>query len=242
MKFVSFIIVAATIAFVLLKDPTVTSKVNDVTFSYIVKYPAGVDKKAVLPMLVALHGNGDKPKNFYESALDAYTQPVRIVVLQGPISFGWGKAWPWQAESLTRYGDALHDVIVSLANKYPTQGKPALLGFSGGGQMAYYQAVTHGGDYSYIFPISGRLSTADLATTQLPDQRRSKVKVHAFHGKKDSVVGFSKGQEAVKILKERGVRVVFTEFDGDHQGVFRSMKMRITNIVQQYLAKVATND
>ncbi len=67
---------------------------NDVTFSYIVKYTDVSNKTERLPMLVALHGNGDTTENFYETALDKLNVPVRIILLEGPISMGTGNAWP----------------------------------------------------------------------------------------------------------------------------------------------------
>jgi len=230
------LIIIAVIALVSFwfKDPSITTASNDVTFSYIVKYPDGVSKSDTLPMLVAFHGNGDTAKGFYESALNEYSAPVRIVLLKGPLRYGKGKAWPWDASGLLKYGDAVNEVIRSLAIKYPTKGKPAVLGFSGGGEMAYYQAVMHGSDYSYVFPISGRLSGENLP------KRLSNpgAIVYAFHGRKDQVVAFSLGQKAVSILQKNGVRTVLTEFDGRHQGIFLSMKTPITNTVEKYMAKI----
>ncbi len=229
------ILIAISIAaYLWFKDPTVTVASSDVTFSYIVKYPDGVSKSSSLPMLVAFHGNGDTAKGFYESALNEYSDPIRIVLLQGPLRYGRGKAWPWDAPGLAMYGDAVNDAVMQLAVKYPTQGKPALLGFSGGGEMAYYQAVTHGSDYSYIFPVSGRLSKDNLPK----NQRDIGAKVHAFHGKKDQVVAFPLGKKAVEILQENRVRTTLTEFDGGHQGIFSSMKTKITNIVQENIAEI----
>lgn len=125
-----------------LKDPTVSARTNDVTFGYIVKYSGNGTRNDKLPMLVALHGNGDTAKNFYNTALDQLHTPARIVLLKGPISRGRGSAWPWSIADLTRYGKAVSEAIDLLTVRYPTERKPILLGFSGGAMMAYYQIAS----------------------------------------------------------------------------------------------------
>jgi predicted esterase len=44
-----------------------------------------------------------------------------------------------------------------LLERFPTEGKPIVLGFSSGAILAYYMAAYHGEDFSYVFPLSGRL-------------------------------------------------------------------------------------
>jgi predicted esterase len=210
-------------------DPTISVSTNDLSFSYIVKYSGNGGRNDSLPMLVALHGNGDTAKNFYNTALDQLNSPARIVLLKGPISHGTGSAWPWSAADFSQYGKAINEAIELLAIKYPTLQKPILLGFSGGGMMAYYQAVKYGNNYSYIFPVSGQLSNVQLGEKPF----RQGAKVLAFHGKKDSVVSFNGGRQAVNILKENSVQVKFVEFDGGHLGIFTDMKSEITKAIEQ---------
>ena len=210
-------------------DPTVSVPTNDVTFSYIVKYTDVSNENERLPMLVALHGNGDTTENFYETALDKLRVPVRIILLEGPISKGTGNAWPWTSEDFRQYGEAVYEAVELLTVKYPTIQKPVLLGFSGGGMMAYYQAVTHGNRYSYIFPVSGNLSNDLLGGHSSSPGAR----VYAFHGINDKVLSVDGGRNAVSLLKSMGVDVRLTEFDGGHLGLFKSMKTNITNAVEK---------
>lgn len=211
-----------------LTDPTISVPTNDVTFNYIVKYTEVSNKNEALPMLVALHGNGDTTGNFYDTALDALSVPVRIILLEGPISKGTGHAWPWTSEGFKQYGKSVNEAIELLAQKYPTINKPILFGFSGGGMMAYYQAIKHGYSYSYIFPVSGKLSNDLLGD----DSSNPGAQVYAFHGISDKILSINGGRNAVKILKSKGVNVNLTEFDGGHLGVFLSMKSDITNAIE----------
>ncbi len=166
-------------------DASITAPSSDVSLSYIVKYSGEVNKNDYLPMLVALHGNGDTAS----------------------------------------------EVVELLSQEYLTSGKPILLGFSGGGMMAYYQAVKYGHIYSHIFPISGQMSQKILG-----DESSSiEAEVHAYHGRNDGVVSFGGGQNGVKILQEKGAKATMTPFKGNHHGIFTNMKTTITRAVEEKL-------
>lgn len=215
-------------------DPSIRVLSNDVAFSYVVKYSGNSSRGDDLPMLVALHGNGDTADHFYETALDQMNSPARIILLQGPISYGSGRAWPWNLADFKQYGTAVAEAIDSLTLKYPTQGKPILFGFSGGGMMAYYQALKHGDRYSYIFPVSGQLSKNLLGDETLSIG----AQVIAFHGLNDTVISIRAGKEAVHLLKKNGVDVSFSEFKGGHLGVFTGMKSKITEAIEEKLTRL----
>jgi len=228
MKKTLVIILLLILAYWWFKDPTISVPDSDVSFGYIVKYSGNGGRSDNLPMLVALHGNGDTAENFYNTALDQLNVPARIVLIKGPIS---GNAWPWTAAEFAQYGKPLSEAIESLALKYPTLGKPILLGFSGGGTMAYYQAAKHGNKYSYIFPVSGQLSKGLLGDGSYEPG----AEVFAFHSTGDSIISISGGKNAVNILQENGVSVELTEFAGGHLGIFNNMKAEITQVVEQKL-------
>lgn len=208
------------------KDPSGSVTVGDIDVEYIVKYPADGGSSERLPLLIALHGNGDTPAHFFDTALDQLQAKARVVLLKAPDRY-----WPMDAAGLLRYGEAVKQAVDEITDQFPTLGKPLLLGFSGGGVMAYYQAAVFRDTYSAIFPISGRLSENELPAERSSSSRGAKV--YAFHGKKDSVVGFSGGQAAADLLSAQGVAVRFTEFDGGHHGIFTDMKTTISQLVDK---------
>lgn len=216
-----------------LADPTVKTNVG-VSFEYEVRYAGGADEDAELPMLVALHGNGDNPGHFYGTALDQLTFPSRIVLLQGPLSQGMGYAWPWKSDDFKLHGAAVSDAVTTLAAKFPTLDKPILMGFSGGGMMAYYQSLKFGDHYSYIFPISGQLSKRLLGDDALIVE----AEVLAYHGTDDQVIAIDGGREAVRLLQNAGGIVLMTEFKGGHLGIFQSMKSEITNTIVERMQRI----
>ena len=213
------------------KDSSISVPSNDLSFSYIVKYSGGGSRSDSLPMLIALHGDGDTVDNFYETALDKISVPARIILIKGPISHECGRVWPYSIAQFEEYGKAFHEAVDLLTTKYPTISKPILLGFSGGGGMAYYQAVKHGDSYTYIFPISSLLSKEKLGSTL----SKPSAKVYAYHGKHDEVIPFSEGKKTFKLLKKKKVNISFTEFETGHHGLFAEMKSEITHAVENKL-------
>jgi len=234
MKKIVLIIAVLALAKWWFTDPTISVIGSDISFSYIVKYSGRGGSGDDLPMLVALHGNGDTTKNFYQTALDQINTPARIILLEAPFANGSGSAWPWNATEFSQYGPAINEAIDLLASQYPTLGKPVLLGFSGGAMMAYYQGAKHGRSYSAIFPISGKLSSDLLGGPPF----HTGAKVFAFHGKNDSVISLSGGTAAVKLLRENRASVKFVAFDGGHHGLFKDMKATITQAVEVRLREL----
>ncbi|MFW5444305.1 MAG: alpha/beta hydrolase [Methylococcaceae bacterium] len=213
------------------KDSTVSESITNLSFSYIVKYSGNANSSDSLPMLIALHGDGDTVNSFYQTALDKFNTEVRIVLVTAPILHDMGNVWPYSADQFTKYGKIFSQFIDTLAINYPTVNKPILLGFSGGGTMAYYQAVMHGDCYSYIFPISGLLFKEQLGWKF----SNPSAEVYAYHGKADEVVSFAAGIKAFNLLKQKGVKVSFTEFESGHHGLFAEMKLEITQAVEKKL-------
>ena len=89
------------------RDPTITAISSDVRYGYVVKYTGDTGRRDKLPMLIALHGDGDNASHFYKTALDELKVPARVVLLKGPTSYGSGRSWPWKPEDLRMHADAL---------------------------------------------------------------------------------------------------------------------------------------
>ena len=85
----------------------------DVSFRYLVEYTGGARRHDRLPMLVALHGNGDTAENFQATALNEVSLPARLILVRGPRQYGGGQAWPRDGEEFSRYGPALHEAVTT---------------------------------------------------------------------------------------------------------------------------------
>ncbi|MFT5051646.1 MAG: putative esterase [Chlamydiales bacterium] len=235
MKIVLSLILTLAVVLHLSRDPVLDGLAGDLSMGYVVRYSGDGGDADRLPMLIALHGNGDSAAGFHETDLSGVKEACRIVLLKGPLSHGGGDAWPWTFEDLERYGPALDEAAGRLTGEFPTKGKPVLLGFSGSGTMAYYQALRHGGRYSLVVPVSGSLAMGAPGTPG----SASGTKVIAFHGKSDGVIPFIEGDLATQTLEGDGLDVTFNEFNGDHLAFFRSMNATILGVVDGGLRSVA---
>lgn len=205
---------------------TVKGPSSDQKFEYIVKISGNGGSSDALPMIIALHGSGDIPGNFFDTLLKDFNYPARFIVMKGlidvPSSFFSGRGWPMEDKSLSKCGDDMADAVSVLLERYPTKGKPIVLGFSSGAFVSYYLAAFHADKFSYIFPISGGLS-GNLLTTKKVSHDNG-VKVIAMHSKADGIIAFSTGAAAVESLKQIGLKAEMVTFDGDHTDIFRSGK------------------
>jgi phospholipase/carboxylesterase len=220
--------------------PTVKAPSSDQEFEYIVRITGEGSGSAALPMIIALHGNGDTPAYFFDTLLKDFSYPARIIAVKGPMSHPGGRhggsAWPIDINGLRECGDALADAISVLAGRFPTQGQPVILGFSGGAYVAYYLAAHHSDYFSHILPLSGglpgRLMSAEEGGADYG------AAVTAFHGTRDQVINFSQGKAAVENLRRRGVRAELISFDGGHLGVFTSANGILLNQLSNVLEEI----
>lgn len=234
-KLIAFVVVIGLIKW-WFTDPKIT--INEEDFSYIVKYSGRGSSGDELPMLIGLHGNGDTPKNFSNTAVDAVNSSARIILLKGPIKMGTGSSWPWRKDQFDRYGEVINKAIEKLTYKYPTKGKPVVLGYSGGGGMAYYLALAHGDKYSMIVPVSGKLDESVMRSIE-PSPG---AKVIAYHGKNDQVVSYIGGVSSAEFLNDMGVKTEFISFKDGHHGIFYAMKSQISEMIDNQLFSLSYSE
>lgn len=224
MKKLIFLLLAAGLLFWWWWPDTVQGPSSDHAFEYIIRTTGESGSSALLPMVIALHGNGDTPDHFFKTMLKTFDYPARFILFRGPIDYPgislWSRAWPRDAQGLRSYGNALADTVPVLLDRFPTEGRPLLLGFSGGAYVAYYLAAFHADLFSFILPLSGGLPAELLQENA--SQGMTDTRVIAFHGKADQVIGYYQGEAAVQGLRKRGIRAELVTFDGGHVDVFSS--------------------
>ena len=212
---------------------TISAITTDTAYHYIVQKPKwGSDE--TLPFIVALHGNGDSMKNFQKTLFHDLEIDTRIIFIQGPLNYRNGHAWPISGAELKRYGDSLAEVVVQFSQKYPNSPKPILIGFSGGGCMAYFQAAAHPDLYSTIIPISGSLAPSFIRET---DPNDNAAEVVAMHGTADKLIRYAAGADAVERLAAMGREAQIVELMGGHLAVFTTGHSLFRKIVEESIMK-----
>jgi phospholipase/carboxylesterase len=174
-----------------------------------------------LPMIVAVHGLGDEPRNFAH-LFDTYTEPARLILPQG-IDPREGGGWSWfplrardadvegLAKGIGSAADLLAESIRVLVKERPTAGKPILTGFSQGGMLGFAVAVRHPDVVGLVLPVGGWLPPPLVPTAKAP---KDAPPIVAFHGTDDSAVRYEPTKLGVDALKGQGWDATLVTYEG----------------------------
>ena len=190
-----------------LKTPEIKIPNTDISFKYKVKKINNLSSDESLPLIIALHGNGDSMNNFFKTALNEVTQPARVILIQAPYSMGIGYSWPIRTKNIATIGPALLKAIQIIKTKYIHKGQPILFGFSGGAIMTYYLSAVEPNEFSYSFPISGKLSKELFTIQPTASTLIPLLEVYAFHGDNDNVISINVSHSAQKLLESLKIKV-----------------------------------
>lgn len=187
---------------------------------YLVVEPARA--KPETPLVIALHGRGDKAENF-ANLVERVGLPVRTIVARGPVPWGRfnGRQW-WEmrtpdpkakAAALATAVDQLATLVRQLKKTYPKAPKPVVYGFSQGGMLALQALARRPGTFAGVAALSARMeSTAGNAKPT----KAQRVPVLLTVGKKDRVIPPEQSKAAADTLKALGYPVEVVEFGGLH--------------------------
>ncbi len=164
-----------------------------------------------LPMIVAIHGLGDDPRNF-SHLFDTFTERARLVLPRG-LEQTEGGGWSWfpfrardpdvarTAKAIAGAADELAATIAVLVRERKTIGKPIVTGFSQGGMLSFAIAVRHPELVALALPVGGWLPPPLVPTTPAP---KGAPPVRAFHGTDDAAVKYEPTKIGVDALKQLG--------------------------------------
>ena len=190
-------------------------------FHYLEVVLGDADPDAEMPLILALHGRGDRPRvpGWPFMALPA---PVRVVMPRAPMRQGDGFAWlpvtvgEGKLYLLSTFLDTmagrLANLIDDIRGEHPAKGKTIVTGFSQGGIMAFAIAVTHPLKVGAAFPMAGWLPPPLVPLTV--DDPSIYPPIHAMHGVDDEIIPVGPTRESVETLKGMGLDVELVEFAG----------------------------
>jgi phospholipase/carboxylesterase len=195
--------------------------------------PSGSHFDDPLPLLVWIHGRGDKPSAprgpFYVD------RPMRLVMPQGPLRQGKGYAWlPVRVDQnqTEKLAGALREraaqVAAMLSELIVTRRPPALpivAGFSEGGMVTFALAVHHSDVVGAAFPSAGWLPPP--LWPQAADAR-AYPPIKSTHGTDDDVVPIAPTRDAVAHLRGLGLSVELLEFAGVKHSMTREMHAQLS--------------
>ena len=193
-------------------QPTPTPLKSPV-LEHLVRVTGGAASTDRLPMVIAVHGLGDRPESFAR-LFEGYPGKVRVIVPRAPTPYGRGGTWfrlekppgPGMVADMRTSADALAQLIAVAQTRYPTQGKPIVTGFSQGGMLSYAMAVLHPKAIRGAVPIAGLLPKA------LWPKAGPVAPVRALHGTADNRVPYSAAEALTLHLVDLKIDAQLTPF------------------------------
>lgn len=189
----------------------------DAVPEYVEQWIGGAKAGDDVPMIVAIHGLGDKPETFGR-LFEAYPQPARLILPRGFRALDMGHSWfrvkraddgaLGNQPGIEASADAVARLVTRLTQEHPQKIKPVVTGFSQGGILCWALAVRHPDLFSAIFPIAGGLPTA----MKVPPARTPTIV--AFHGEADGRIAFGPTRDMAEAWKAAGLPVEIRGFSG----------------------------
>jgi phospholipase/carboxylesterase len=181
----------------------------------------GATPQQPLPMVVLIHGRGDRPRPEWLEAI-RLELPARVVLPQAPTPAGDGFSWfPFRlgenepsvlARGIDEACERLAGALVALRAARPTLGKPIVSGFSQGGMLSFALALRHPELIEQAIPVAGGLPEPMWPSS--PVDRTRAPPIRALHGTADPVVPFAPTQRLVEHLRARGYDATLQSFPG----------------------------
>lgn len=199
-----------------------------------------VDPDEPLPLVLGLHGLGDKPR-VPEDAQLGDGIPYRVVMPRAPEP--WGKhGYTWLpvrvrdrkvgvlSESLRERAELLAEFLRAVRRQRPTVGRPIVTGGSQGGMLTFTLAVHHPDVVAAAVPVMGWLPPP-LVPENVRDVEAYPA-IYAVHGEADRVIPVDLGREGADALQRLGLDVRFETYEG----VGHHMTAEMDEQVQTWLA------
>lgn len=132
---------------------------------YIERMLGGANTSDTVPLIIGIHGLGDRPEKF-SGIFNGMSARARLILPYGLSTYGDGFSWfpvsrlepKALADGTTLAAKELADLIIQLEQSLPIQGKPIVTGFSQGGMLSFTLAVLHPEQVGEAFPIAGLLA------------------------------------------------------------------------------------
>ena len=193
---------------------------------------AGGQVDQALPIIVAVHGLGDRPEHFLRW-IQRLPFAARVIAPRGPSAHDRGFSWfpatrPFDAPppdtlaGIRESTDRLATLLDHLARAHPSPRKPIITGFSQGGILSFAVAVRYPDAIAAALPISGTWSAppGDNTTGRT-------APIYAFHGEADEVIPVGLAEAAMTALSARGPLVSLQRYPGVRHTISRQMRRDI---------------
>lgn len=206
---------------------------------YVERVTGGAPAEARLPLIVALHGLGDRPRSFVH-LFDGLDARARVIALRAPLPYYGGYSWfnmvgdNAPAAGIRHAADQVARAMAEIVRTRPTLGRPIVTGFSQGGMLSFAIAALYPGRIAAAYSMGGMLPPA-LRPAKRPDGPLPPVV--ALHGQADPRVPIAKAQSAVAALRALGYRAELWPFPDVGHAVPYPMRHELFGLIDAKCAE-----
>lgn len=212
------------------------------TVSVQILLPPGYDSTRVYPILIGLHGRGNRKEQFLKFWKRISRHDVLYAVPEAPFPFenrfSQGFAWFRNqtpdsirvAQDRARSEEFIAAVAKAALARFGGS-KAYLLGFSQGGNLAYHTSLRYKELFQGVITFGAYLDIKNLSPEKLDDAQG--LKVFIVHGKRDNAIVFQDGETAYRYLKGMGCDVTFREISGGHVVDQESLDLALNWMLQK---------
>lgn len=182
------------------------------------------------PLIVYLHGFGQNNKTFKQICEPLNSIPAYHLFIQGPYPIydrkgkknvsDWGRAWYLYdgnrgqfIKSLEVTSEFIQEIIDNLI-KFINVNRICLFGYSMGGYLAGYFALTRWKHVNELIVVGARIKTEVLKNEWDNVQH---LEILALHGKNDKSVDYEPQNDEIKLLRNHNVNAEFTLVQAGHE-------------------------
>lgn len=214
---------------------------------YIEIVTAGADPREDLPLILVVHGLGDRPEDFVR-VFDDFPVPARVVAARGPLPRGRGRSWfpirfpiraddPAMIEGIRESSAKLAALARWLTRRRPIVGRPIITGFSQGGILSFAVALHHPETVSAAVPVAGALPPALWGQAPMPPGTGRLPPIRALHGEADRVVPYLAANALVLGLKAGGRDATMQPFAGVAHRIPPEMRRAVFATIQSVMPR-----
>lgn len=178
---------------------------TDTHASYYLITPSGYKAEAKYPLIVSLHGAGEKGDRMVRYWKEAAGKAGCILCCPNSEGFSWN------SQDLIR----IVKIVERVRQFYSIDPNRMLLnGISAGGAVTYYLGLSLPNYFRCLNPMSAAFGDSFRPLLQ----KVKPIPVYITHGAKDNVIPPSAGSSAAQLLKRHGFDVTYVEKPNDgHQ-------------------------
>ncbi|UJR81854.1 alpha/beta hydrolase [Sandaracinus amylolyticus] len=207
-----------------------------------------VDPNDPLPMIVVLHGRGDRPR-VPGGPFEGLTHPVRVIMPRGPMIVGEGFGWlpvrvmegqtELLAAGLRDVSTRLSRLIEEVRASRPTIGPTMVSGFSQGGMLAITLAVRYPTLVGVAFPLAGWLPPPLWPELGPP---AGAAPIRAMHARDDERIPFEPVRESYDRLRTLGWDLQLSTYEGVGHSMSAEMDATFHAWLERALAAIARGE